>query len=668
MDIIHITKGGRQMIPKTFSYDLCAFILLSFLLIAAFYRRMTKGRSNRYYIITLLCCILSCFFDIMAICLDNAAMPEYYVYQVAAHTGYLLTHNMTTVFYLMFIIAQTDTFHLFGQKDVELYFAAAPAAGFAIILTVNLFNGMVFKVNNGIYERGDFMPALYIIAGVFGIVCVIYPILYRKLFTKGRLLSLISVFPIMFLAVLVQYFYPYFRIELFAITLSLLYVSTFIQRPEAIIDFNTGIYKFNAYAHDMKRSFSTRKPVDVILINIANYLQIQEILSYDAANDMLKIVANRITAIVMQSRSKADIYYLDKGRFRVVMSSDGHEKTEYTAETINAALKPKLPLNGMDITLVTYVCIAKCPEEIDDFNMLIEFGKDLSVKTGFTGSVLHAGEILDKNRYNLMGELDKIIADAISENKFDVYYQPIYSLRDKRYLSAEALIRLYSDKYGFIPPDVFIPKTEKTGDILKIGRFVFEEVCKFIGSDEFKDLGIEYVEVNLSVIQFMQGGLAGDFLAIMKKYNVSPSRINLEITESADSNTQNIIAENMKTLLDAGFTFSLDDFGTGYSNMQRMASLPLKIVKLDKTFADFESNPRMMIVLQNIIKMLKDMNMEIVVEGVETKELVERFSMLECDFIQGFYYSRALPKSDFIDFIRSHANDTPEDIISYIQK
>lgn len=656
------------MMSKTFTYDFCAFVILSFLLIAAFFRRMTKGKSNRYYILTICVCILSCFFDIIAVCLDNLAKPEYCVYQIAAHTGYLFTHNMTPVFCLMFIIAQTDTFHVFGQKNVEFYFAASPAAGYAIILGINLYNGMIFKVENGVYQRGEFMSALYIIAGVFGIVCIVYPILYRKLFTPARLFSLLSTFPLLFIAVIIQYRFPYLRIELFAITVSLLYISTFIQRPEAIIDFNTGIYKFNAYAHDMKRSFSNGKPVDVILINIANYLQIQEILSYDAANEMLKLVANRITTIVKQSRSDADVYYLDKGRFRVVMDYNNHEKTEYTAETINAALKPKLPLNGMDLTLVSYVCIAKCPSEIDDFNMLIEFGKELSTNIGFTGSVLHAGELLDKNKYDLMGELDKIIADAIRENKFEVYYQPIYSLRDKKYLSAEALVRLYNEKYGFISPELFIPKTEQTGDIIKIGRFVFEEVCRFIGSKEFKELGLEYIEVNLSVIQCMQGGLAGDLIALMKKYNVSPGSINLEITESADSHTQNIIAENMKTLLDAGFTFSLDDFGTGYSNMQRMASLPLKIVKLDKTFADFESNPRLMVVLQNIVKMLKDMNMEIVVEGVETRELVERFGMLDCEFIQGFYYSRPLPKKEFIEFIRSHVNDTPEEIMSVIQK
>ena len=193
--------------------------------------------------------------------------------------------------------------------------------------------------------------------------------------------------------------------------------------------------------------------------------------------------------------------------------------------------------------------------------------------------------------------------------------------------------------------------------------FVFEEVCKFIASDDFKRLGLEYIEVNLSIVQCMQGGLAGDLLGVMKKYGVSPDQINLEITESADSKTQNIIAENLTSLLNAGLTFSLDDFGTGYSNMARMALLPLKIVKLDKTFANFESNPRLMIVLQNTVKMLKDMGMEIVVEGVETQELVERFAMLECEYIQGFYYSRPIPRDEFVEFISNSIPDENENII-----
>ena len=96
--------------------------------------------------------------------------------------------------------------------------------------------------------------------------------------------------------------------------------------------------------------------------------------------------------------------------------------------------------------------------------------------------------------------------------------------------------------------------------------------------------------------------------------------------------------------------------------MQRMASLPLKIVKLDKTFANFDTNPRLMIVLQNTVKMIKDMDMEIVVEGVETQELVDRFTNLECEYIQGYFYSRPVPKDQFIQFIEQHESDSKKGV------
>ncbi|MBR5089443.1 MAG: GGDEF domain-containing protein [Ruminiclostridium sp.] len=635
------------------TFDICAFTIFSFVLVACFFRRMTHGKTNRIFIVLTSVCLLDCVFDIAAIIADSLADPSLGTLQFTMHSLYLFFHNIITPLYLLYAVAQTDTFHLFGKNRVETCFFWIPTGALAIAFIVNCFTGMIFTIEDGVYHRQPFINVLYIIAGIFALSCVGYLLLYRHLFTKTKLIALLSSFPLLSVAVCIQYLDRALRIEMFALSLGLLFISTFIQRPEAYIDFNTGVYKFNAYAHDMKQSFSNSKPVDVIMVNIANFLQIQEILSYDSTNDLLRLVANRLVSIVKQSKTDSDIYYLDKGRFRIVVNYNDHHKTEYTAETINAALKPKMPLNGMELNLVAYVCVARCPEEIDNFNTLIEFGKDLSTKFPFSGKLLHAGELLDKSRYNLMGELEKILSDAVLNKKFEVYYQPIFNIAEGRFRSAEALVRLYDDKYGFISPELFIPVSEKTGDIHKIGMFVFEEVCRFIASDDFKRLGLNYIEVNLSIVQCMQGGLAGDLLSVMKKYGVSPEQINLEITESADSNTQNIIAENMSSLLNAGITFSLDDFGTGYSNMQRMASLPLKIVKLDKTFTNFDSNPRLMAVLQNIIKMLKDMDMEIVVEGVESQELVDRFSTLKCEYIQGYFYSRPLPKDQFIIFIEN---------------
>ena len=182
---------------------------------------------------------------------------------------------------------------------------------------------------------------------------------------------------------------------------------------------------------------------------------------------------------------------------------------------------------------------------------------------------------------------------------------------------------------------------------------MFEEVCKFISGGEFDDLGLEYVEVNLSVAQCMHGDLADRILLIMQQYNVSSDKINLEITETAASFAQRVMTENLNKLSRSGVSFSLDDYGTGYSNIKRVISLPLKIVKLDKSFVDEQHNPKMWILLQNTVQMLKAMNMQIVVEGIETQEMVDVFSGLKCDYIQGYFFSRPLPKADFVKLVES---------------
>ena len=208
----------------------------------------------------------------------------------------------------------------------------------------------------------------------------------------------------------------------------------------------------------------------------------------------------------------------------------------------------------------------------------------------------------------------------------------------------------FDEKDGFISPEIFIPAAEKSGAIHKIGEFVLEEVCRFIGSDEFKKLGLSYIEVNLSVSQCMQHGLSEKILGIMNKYGVSPEQINLEITETAASFDQSVMTENLAELSSAGISFSLDDYGTGYSNMYRIAALPLKIVKLDKSFVNNQTS-KMWTILQNTVKMIKDLDMEIVVEGIETKDMVKKFSDLRCDYIQGYYYSKPVPQDEFVKFV-----------------
>lgn len=128
-------------------------------------------------------------------------------------------------------------------------------------------------------------------------------------------------------------------------------------------------------------------------------------------------------------------------------------------------------------------------------------------------------------------------------------------------------------------------------------------------------------------------------------------QINLEITETAASTAQDIVEDNIQKFSKQGISFSLDDYGTGYSNISRIISLPFHIVKLDKSLTDKVEDPKIKTLLKNTICMLKEIGMEIVVEGAETQGTLEQFVNLKCDFIQGFYFSKPLPEQEFVEFI-----------------
>lgn len=322
----------------------------------------------------------------------------------------------------------------------------------------------------------------------------------------------------------------------------------------------------------------------------------------------------------------------------------------YAASLINDALHQTVKIDKFDLNLIPYVCLAKCPEDIDNFQSLISFGTDFHEKLPYNGEVIHADGSTVKRMVSLLTGMDSIIERALANHGFHVYYQPIYSIEKKRFVSAEALLRLIDEKEGFISPEIFIPAAEKSGAIHKIGDYVLTEVFQFIASSEYKKLGLEYIEINLSVSQCMHHGLADSILESMSRYGVSSNQVNLEITESAASYDQSVMSENLEQLSAAGLTFSLDDYGTGYSNMYRIAALPLKIVKLDKTFVN-NQNSKMWTILQNTVRMIKELNMEIVVEGIETEEMVKKFSDLKCDFIQGYFFSKPIPQREFVEFI-----------------
>lgn len=631
-------------------FDYSAVLILILLIISSVFRKMLKGKADKCFFGLILIVFLTALFDIWAVVLDS--MPEAGMFlKYFVNTGYIFIHNINLPYYLLYLAVLTDTMHIVKKKYLIAVVAFIPIIITLAIIIANIWTGDIFYFDeNGCYTRGRYIIVLYICAMIYMIYGLAYIIYFRKLLKRRVLVSLYLVYVAVAVTVAVQYFYPDCLMEMLGLAISVMFVSLMVHRPEDTLDVVTGLYNLTSYMYDMKRCIANNKNIRIIMINISNYPTVRNLLGYNNNLVVMEMVANRINGIIKTARLDADLYYLERGKFRVVIDKTGFDKIENTAALINNVMKEKFVINQMAVNLVTQICVINCPEDIHDVDALMAFGDVLNT-IPYMGNVRKASEILKGINYDVMQDIDDIIEEALANNGFSVYYQPIYSVKDNRFSSAEALLRLKSEKYGFISPDIFIPAAEKSGMIHKIGDFVLDEVCKFISSDDYKTLKLDYIEINLSVVQCMQADLVERIINTINLYNVKPEQINLEITETAASVSQQAMHDNIHALTQAGIKFSLDDFGTGYSNMQRVATLPLDIVKLDRSFTELKDNPKLARVLKHTINMIKDMDMKIVVEGIETKEMVDNFSRLECEYIQGFYFSRPVPKDEFIKFI-----------------
>jgi EAL domain-containing protein (putative c-di-GMP-specific phosphodiesterase class I) len=220
-------------------------------------------------------------------------------------------------------------------------------------------------------------------------------------------------------------------------------------------------------------------------------------------------------------------------------------------------------------------------------------------------------------------------------------------------VSAEALVRIRDLDGSIIPPGKFIPVAEETGLVDQLGERVFEKVCQFISDERCWEWGIEYIEVNLSVRQCESRTLATRYEAIMERYGVKPSMINLEVTESASIQARNVFMQNMERLINYGVSFSLDDFGNGESNLNYIVDMPVSIVKFDRDMtASYFVKSKGKLVMETATRMILDMDLKIVSEGVETEEQLHAMEQLGVHYIQGFYFSKPLPQEEFVSFIK----------------
>ena len=240
----------------------------------------------------------------------------------------------------------------------------------------------------------------------------------------------------------------------------------------------------------------------------------------------------------------------------------------------------------------------------------------------------------------------RALENAIDQDAVEIFLQPLIEADSGKLIGAEALARIRDSEGRIIPPGAFIPVAEKNGRINQLGEQVFEKVCRFICNNNIEEMGMKYINVNLSPIQFMRPDLGDRFATIVRRYGIKPDQIHLEITEEAIIDEQ-MMEKQVRLMQKNGFRFVLDDYGKGYSNLMRIKKTSFVTIKIDMEIVWDYCNS-MDAVLPMMISAFKSLGLSITAEGIETEEMANKMRAIGCDYLQGMLFSAPVSVNSFL--------------------
>lgn len=642
-------RGGGSL--KLIWFDCCGLAVSAIILVSYYTRNSIPILQNRIFVYQVWVAFITTSCNLILGIWQNTAFvtasQQNLVLAESVAFSYHMLRMVNALLYVYYIIIVIDISEnrRFVRLCVYLPFAMAMAT-----CILGIFWKPVFYFDQeGNHQAGSLMTILYLIAIFYFTVIIYLTIYYKNVIPFPRRMAFYSFGILVLGTVLVERRFPTIMVEGFGSVLCQLLIYLTIQRPEEIVDGSTGLLNKLSFLRMFSVQLRQHHRFDILVITIQNKRFLEKTLGVQAWNQLSREVANYLRRLTR----KVKAYYLSNGLYCLIIPTEpsGGLLTEQLMETLKARSDLPWKTTDLSIPLPADFVLYRCPEDASTIEEMTELLEDVSLPYQGAAQTYAGQESGTRTK-----EIERALSDALKKGSFEIVYQPIYSARHDRFLSAEALLRLKDDELGNISPAEFIPIAEQSGSIIEIGSFVLNKTCQFIQDNQLSKMGIEYIEVNLSIVECLQNDLVERILETLDRYDVQADQINFEITETASDTLPESILNNIKRLSAHGIRFSLDDYGSGYSNIGRILTTPLDIIKLDRSIIQAyfsDKSQKADIILKETIQMLKKLNKSIVAEGVETEEEATRLISMGCDFIQGYYYSKPLSASLFLEFLGS---------------
>jgi polar amino acid transport system substrate-binding protein len=407
---------------------------------------------------------------------------------------------------------------------------------------------------------------------------------------------------------------------------------------------------------DLNRIFSRshlhNKKLALIVMEIDNFSQIRAMIGHEQAEKQLIQIARYLEAEA--EAIGGFVYHMFMNVFMVVLPKiDREEEVEAFCEKVERQLENFYEVNNIKLHLSASMGIAIHPDSGSTFMLLDNAYKALSEaqKAGF-GQFKFYNALSGQEMYDEL-ELYNSLHDAIDKKEFMVYYQPIVRATDLEIVGAEALIRWKHPKYGFVPPSLFVPMLEKSGFVIELGRYVLETVLKQLKRWELFKFKPVQVSINMSMLELESEGFVVNVEKQLEEHNVAPELLKFEITEGVAMQNETLMHERLERIKKMGISIALDDFGTGYTSFSYLKKIPADLVKIDRSMIvnvlESEEDER---IVHAMIELGHNLDMKVVVEGIEDEWMMKKLQELGCDYMQGFFFSKPLPAYEFQELIR----------------
>ena len=611
--------------------QLCGLVMLLIFLVLIERERNLNIKNRLLFLAAFVICIVCLIFDIVSIVFINMAVYKGFSPAVT---------RAVCKAYIMLLVTQGYCGFLYACLDITVQFKNRVIRSFALILYVTgeilivILPLDYFMDGRVVYSEGPAALCTYALATFYIFATIYLSLKHKKDISHRRLIALLTWQGLWLIAAIIQFISKETLLVGFAAALGMVVLYSQLENPNEHIDRATGLFTQNALSLYLQDKYNYQRSFAFYTAKIKYLVPSVEL---DLKKDAVRRSAKGFLEL-----GNEPVFRIGDDMFCIVYDSKDRAYEKLLKIKGRADGVTDIPVEAKFIFFPDSKMLSG-PEEVFNFIHCYEDSAD--------NMLVCDNELVDKMRYR--SEIYNLIENALRDDRVVVYYQPIYNVREGRFTSAEALVRIIREDGSMVPPGVFIPLSEENGQIIPLGIRVFKKVCEFLATGEALKLGIDNIEINVSVAQFDHENPAGFVKSLIEEYNIDPANINLEITETADNGLKNLLMLNIEKLIGMGVTFSLDDFGTGRSNLDYFVSMPARNIKFDYTFTQgYFTNPKIKHVMKGMVNIMHDMDMKIVSEGVESKEQYDEMVKLGVDYIQGYYFSRPIPAQDYIEFLK----------------